>query len=311
VVKIYSIYFYDGEIMGRKRTRGEGSLTTVFVPDALRSKIDDYVEARQRNGMKDYTFSTFYVDAMKRALWINSIEYNNNFSMPSEDNVAIIAKTRWGKSRRVESLLEKMSKDKQIIIITPCDPSQDYPNLSGDGFGFETYIVNFGGSIDNELMLSKENRDSIARMKVTELLKNIKAVVNEKKRLIIYLKFSNTLMETIFVEELLTYILETHFNGHEPRLVVLEEAVRYDSGVLRQAAAVGLKMGLQLCVISQFPLDPYAMSNFQVILGYIWPSYLKDNPLFSEVAEVVVVLKPHEFLHFDQFKTAWYKLPAL
>jgi hypothetical protein len=283
------------------------SFSFYITEDALNG-VNRIVDREKKTNL-DFNKSAFINRAILASVQSLEMESDLEFQFDQDQNYILLGRTRHGKSFRIQNLISKMPLNKAIILITPCNPKLDYPQLTG--LGFETIEVSYAVDAMMGVLLSGNTLDTVARSGLLDLVKSTWDKIVKVKRVIVYLKFSDMGVESVFVQAMLTRLLQAAYIDPSPRLMILEESTRYDCGVLKQLLSQGLKLNLQSCLVSQFPLSIQVMTNATILLGYIFPTYLRKNPQFSEIANFVTHLKPHEFVYFNQTENKWRKLEAL
>lgn len=226
--------------------------------------------------------------AIKTYLTYYSLE-PGELKIQSDQNYVFLAKTRWGKTYRVKHLIHEVNK--QLLII---DPHGEY-DIPGFNIIEERY--------HQRIPLVGEE---IYRLVKSQMWPRIDHILQKIKKgnHILRPVFTDYTAEKLFVTELLKELLQYHIQTKKQRLLVVEEAARYQDGLL-PVFSQGLKNGLQVIAISQFPLDNEILLNSTLILGYLWRSILRDTPLPEEITDTLLFLKPHEFVFFDFESNSW------
>jgi hypothetical protein len=281
---------------------------SLFIREETLDKVDEIV-ARNKNTDPNYSRSIFVTKAIKDSVSSLEIQPDFHFHFLPDNNYCFCSKTRWGKTKRIQHLVAGISDNKPITIITPANPEKDYPELLK--FGFEVFPVSYSIDATTGMILLGDALSTFSRSGLIQVAKQTHEAIIAKKKIIVYLKFTDLDMEKLFVKSILERLLQSHYQTETPRLLIIEEATRYQDGAIQQIASQGLKLQLQCCIATQFVLKPEIANNFVTILGWISPQYIKDDPMLSQVTSAVVNLSPHEFLYFNNEVGKWFKLLEL
>jgi len=217
---------------------------------------------------------------------------DRELNLNGSENYCFIAKTRWGKTTLVKSLLKARENNTPILVV---DPHSEYNE--GETLNQEYY---------ERIPLIGEEMYRLVKSTMWNRVDSTLKQIEEQEHTILRLNFTDIEAEKIFVSELLRALLQKHIHTKEKRLLVLEEAQRYTDGLI-PTVSQGLKNGLQTIAISQFPLPNEVMLNSTPILGYQWRSLLEQTPLPLEILETLVFLKRYEFVFYDTKEEQWCK----
>lgn len=210
-----------------------------------------------------------------------------------DENYTILGKTRCGKTMLIKSLLS--SAKKPIVII---DAHKEY-----DKFGVVKEIRHF-----TDLPLGEESTAVVNKVWCQEKGRAlVKMIKKTKGNVVIQPEFNDLEMEQLFMDEFFKILLQEHIIGDRKQLLlVVEESNRYQNSLF-PIVSQGLKTGLQIILVSQFPLNMKIMLNTTMVLGHIWSNMLEKTDLPKNIVETCKFLKLYEWVWFDIKGNSWRK----
>lgn len=223
------------------------------------------------------------------------------FNLVRDRNYAFLAKTRWGKTTYVKHIIQ--NRNPKVIL----DPHREYCEVFG-----EAHPIDFHQKL---LPLTEDEARRVVLSQLSTLIEEALEKIVETDGLVLRPRFSNDHIERLFINQLFHELLRCHIETKEDRLLVVEEAQRYEDG-LKSLVSQGLKNGLQVILITQFPLQPEILLNTNIVLGKMWSSLLEQTPLPQAIKTHALMLskqrgKGGPFLFEDPAEENWVKLKPL